>query len=112
MFDGRIPHGVQQVSSQQAGGIGGIATVASSRRQLCSCIAALHTAPHLAHVFTNLTPSLRQVSGTMDPREGRIVLHGWFTSPSPYFSSSGLLLLCLGHSTTRSVICWATLPAN
>ena len=27
-----------------------------------------------------------QVSGTMDPREGRIVLHGWFTSPSPFFS--------------------------
>lgn len=27
-----------------------------------------------------------RVSGTMDPREGRLVLHGWFTDPKPYFT--------------------------
>ena len=26
------------------------------------------------------------VEGTHDPREGRLVLHGWFNEPSPFFS--------------------------
>uniref|UniRef100_A0A7R9V1D2 Prolyl 4-hydroxylase alpha subunit Fe(2+) 2OG dioxygenase domain-containing protein n=1 Tax=Chlamydomonas euryale TaxID=1486919 RepID=A0A7R9V1D2_9CHLO len=29
---------------------------------------------------------VRQVSGTKDPREARLVLHGWFTQPTPFFS--------------------------
>jgi hypothetical protein len=28
---------------------------------------------------------VRRVDGTRDPRGGRLVLHGWFTEPSPYF---------------------------
>ncbi|KAG2499292.1 hypothetical protein HYH03_002870 [Edaphochlamys debaryana] len=29
---------------------------------------------------------VRQVHGTRDPRKGRLVLHGWFTEPAPFFS--------------------------
>ena len=29
---------------------------------------------------------VKRVSGTNDPREARIVLHGWFTTPEPFFS--------------------------
>ena len=28
------------------------------------------------------------VEGTRDPREGRLVLHGWFNEPAPFFSVS------------------------
>ena len=28
------------------------------------------------------------VEGTRDPREGRLVLHGWFNDPSPFFSGA------------------------
>ena len=28
---------------------------------------------------------VRRVEGTRDPRHGRLVLHGWFTAPSPHF---------------------------
>jgi hypothetical protein len=28
---------------------------------------------------------VRQVRGVRDPREGRLVVHGWFTEPSPFF---------------------------
>ncbi|CAG9466421.1 unnamed protein product [Pedinophyceae sp. YPF-701] len=28
---------------------------------------------------------VRQVRGTRDPRRGRLVLHGWFTDPEPFF---------------------------
>ncbi|GFR41277.1 hypothetical protein Agub_g1952 [Astrephomene gubernaculifera] len=28
---------------------------------------------------------VRQVHGTRDPRKGRLVLHGWFTEPTPFF---------------------------
>ncbi|GLI68961.1 hypothetical protein VaNZ11_013489 [Volvox africanus] len=28
---------------------------------------------------------VRQVHGTRDPRKGRLVLHGWFTEPMPFF---------------------------
>ncbi|GIL99393.1 hypothetical protein Vretimale_4564 [Volvox reticuliferus] len=28
---------------------------------------------------------VRQVHGTRDPRKGRLVLHGWFTEPAPFF---------------------------
>jgi len=30
------------------------------------------------------------VEGTMDPLQSRVVLHGWFTSPTPFFEGSGL----------------------
>lgn len=29
---------------------------------------------------------VKRVSGTNDPREARLVLHGWFTQPEPFFS--------------------------
>jgi len=29
---------------------------------------------------------VREVHGTRDPREGRLVLHGWFTAPEPFFT--------------------------
>ena len=29
---------------------------------------------------------VKRVSGTHDPREARLVLHGWFSSPEPFFS--------------------------
>lgn len=29
---------------------------------------------------------VRQVHGTRDPRKGRLVLHGWFTDPAPFFT--------------------------
>ncbi|KAG5182628.1 hypothetical protein JKP88DRAFT_348815 [Tribonema minus] len=29
---------------------------------------------------------VKPVRGTRDPRKGRLVLHGWFTDPQPYFS--------------------------
>ncbi|KAG2442902.1 hypothetical protein HXX76_002978 [Chlamydomonas incerta] len=28
---------------------------------------------------------VREVRGTKDPRKGRLVLHGWFTEPAPFF---------------------------
>ncbi|KAG1663604.1 hypothetical protein FOA52_009703 [Chlamydomonas sp. UWO 241] len=31
---------------------------------------------------------VRQVTGTRDPREARLVLHGWFTEPTPFFSGA------------------------
>mmetsp|Transcript_22074 Transcript_22074/g.32894 ORF Transcript_22074/g.32894 Transcript_22074/m.32894 type:complete len:394 (+) Transcript_22074:65-1246(+) len=47
---------------------------------------------HIPAEFNRLTifdPRLphgvRRVSGTQDPRKGRLVLHGWFTEPSPFF---------------------------
>eukprot|EP00466_Bigelowiella_natans_P016666 jgi/Bigna1/72438/fgenesh1_pg.19_\ len=32
-----------------------------------------------------LPHGVRQVSGTQDPRKARLVLHGWFTEPTPFF---------------------------
>ncbi len=29
-----------------------------------------------------------EVRGTRDPREGRLVIHGWFTEPKPYFEGA------------------------
>ncbi|KAF5833494.1 hypothetical protein DUNSADRAFT_10181 [Dunaliella salina] len=29
---------------------------------------------------------VQEVHGTRDPREGRLVLHGWFTAPEPFFT--------------------------
>ena len=28
------------------------------------------------------------VEGTRDPREGRLVIHGWFNEPSPFFAGA------------------------
>lgn len=33
-----------------------------------------------------LPHGVRMVEGTRDPRKARIVLHGWFTSPTPFFT--------------------------
>lgn len=35
-----------------------------------------------------LPHGVQTVEGTKDPRKGRLVLHGWFTQPSPFFSGS------------------------
>lgn len=32
-----------------------------------------------------LPHGVRRVSGTQDPREGRLVIHGWFVQPRPFF---------------------------
>lgn len=32
-----------------------------------------------------LPHGVREVQGEMDPRKGRLVLHGWFTEPVPYY---------------------------
>lgn len=40
-------------------------------------------------VFDGRLPhAVQQVEGTHDPREARIVLHGWFTQPAPFFAGS------------------------
>lgn len=31
---------------------------------------------------------VRPVSGTRDPLKARLVLHGWFTEPSPFFTGT------------------------
>lgn len=62
----------------------------------CACL--LHLPPKRTN---SCTCALAQVSGTMDPREGRIVLHGWFTSPSPFFSGGQLSL-----AATACVVAW------
>jgi len=33
----------------------------------------------------SLTHGVREVKGTMDPREGRLVIHGWFVNPRPFW---------------------------
>ena len=33
----------------------------------------------------SLTHGVREVRGTMDPREGRLVIHGWFVNPRPFW---------------------------
>lgn len=33
-----------------------------------------------------LPHGVRPVRGTQDPREARLVLHGWFTEPTPFFT--------------------------
>ena len=38
-------------------------------------------------IFDGRIPhGVRQVEGTRDPLLGRLVLHGWFTQPSPFFA--------------------------
>jgi hypothetical protein len=40
-------------------------------------------------VFDPRVPhGVSEVRGTLDPREGRLVIHGWFTDPKPYFEGS------------------------
>ena len=46
----------------------------------------------IAPVFNQLTAfdprlphAVSKVRGTQDPREGRLVLHGWFSDPSPFY---------------------------
>ncbi|KAL4425742.1 hypothetical protein ABPG75_009758 [Micractinium tetrahymenae] len=40
-------------------------------------------------VFDGRIPhAVQQVEGTYDPLEARIVLHGWFTQPAPFFAGS------------------------
>ena len=33
----------------------------------------------------SLTHGVREVKGTFDPREGRLVMHGWFVNPRPFW---------------------------
>lgn len=35
-----------------------------------------------------LPHGVRRVEGTRNPREARIVLHGWFTAPTPFFTGN------------------------
>lgn len=54
--------------------------------QLTKCIE-----PHFGRlaVFDARKPhGVRPLQGVWDPREGRAVLHGWFTWPSPFFNGS------------------------
>lgn len=37
-----------------------------------------------------LPHGVRPIEGTRDPLKGRLVVHGWFTSPSPFYSGGGL----------------------
>jgi hypothetical protein len=40
-------------------------------------------------VFDPRVPhGVSEVRGTHDPREGRLVIHGWFTEPKPYFEGT------------------------
>lgn len=40
-------------------------------------------------VFDSRIPhGVNRVSGTMDPMEGRLVIHGWFTEPKPYLEGA------------------------
>lgn len=40
-------------------------------------------------VFDGRIPhGVQQVEGTLDPLQGRIVAHGWFTEPSPFFAGA------------------------
>ena len=32
---------------------------------------------------------VRAVEGTRDPLKARLVLHGWFTEPAPFFNGGG-----------------------
>ena len=43
-----------------------------------------------------LPHGVREVQGTRDPRKGRLVVTGWFTEPTPFFTGA------LGGSTH----CW------
>ena len=38
-----------------------------------------------------LPHGVRPVEGTRDPRAARLVLHGWFTQPAPFFQGTCLL---------------------
>lgn len=56
-------------------------------RELNSFVHKVKPAFNRLVVFDPRIPhGVTQVSGTMDPREGRLVLHGWFTDPKPYFT--------------------------
>lgn len=76
IFDGRIPHAVRQVSS------GALQPTATPTCQLQ--LQLTHASPPLLCFAPLLLWG--QVEGVLDPREGRLVLHGWFTQPSPFFA--------------------------
>ncbi len=47
--------------------------------------------PHFSRLTAfdpRLPHGVRCVEGPRDPRHGRIVLHGWFTSPTPFFTGA------------------------
>ena len=46
-------------------------------------------------VFDGRYPhGVRPVEGTRDPLKARLVLHGWFTEPTPFFEGRAYLLRC------------------
>jgi Rps23 Pro-64 3,4-dihydroxylase Tpa1-like proline 4-hydroxylase len=47
-------------------------------------------------VFDGRYPhGVRAVEGTRDPLRARVVLHGWFTEPAPFFDGGALCILTL-----------------
>ena len=55
-------------------------------------------------VFDGRYPhGVRPVEGTRDPLKARLVLHGWFTDPTPFFEGGTLLALSAGT-------CFCTYP--
>lgn len=73
----------------------------------CCCTPA---APRRACTFpcACLAP---QVEGTHDPLEARIVLHGWFTQPAPFFAGEPLHGGHGGLPPSPGMLCWLLRPA-
>lgn len=69
VFDSRYPHGVRRPPA---------ATRRPPARPPC------RRPPTPA----NPPAQVRVVEGTHDPREGRLVLHGWFLEPTPFFAGA------------------------
>ena len=38
------------------------------------------------HACMHAWPQVRRVEGERDPRGSRLVIHGWFTEPTPFFT--------------------------
>ena len=59
----------------------------SKDRELNSFVQRVASPFNRLTVFDPRFPhGVTEVKGTKDPREGRLVIHGWFTNPRPFFS--------------------------
>lgn len=44
---------------------------------------------------------VRAVEGTRDPMKARLVLHGWFTEPTPFFDGGQGSAVCFSSAIAR-----------
>jgi hypothetical protein len=64
--------------------------------------------PNRLVVFDPRLPhAVRRVEGTLDPREGRLVIHGWFVRPRPFIEGPlppAALSRAIAHVSERAVL--------